>query len=77
MEELTCAQYIAIQGFAQGLKECFRAKRQQATKDDVVDRTVVILMDYAISIIDIHLELASIAFDRHNHNQLKQEAVNE
>jgi hypothetical protein len=60
MEEYTHEQMLAVQEFAKGLRGCFLEKM----KDDV-NR---IFMNYALQVLDIHLSLAELKFERYANN---------
>jgi len=64
-EELSHQEFIAIEEFAKDLKECFSNKLKDG------DEFTRILMNYAIQIIDIHLSLAQIKFERWANNMEK------
>ena len=63
MNELDHDQLIAIEEFARGLRECF-SNKLNTTKDEMVKIT----LSYAQQVLDIHLSLAQIKFDRYATN---------
>ena len=66
MEEYTPEQILAIEEFHKDLKECYANKLKGA------DEFTRILMNYAIQVLDIHLSLAQIKFDRYSNNMARE-----
>ncbi len=62
MNELSIDQIRAVEEFARGLRECYNNKLKNG------DEMTRILMNYAIQILDIHLSLAQIKFERWENN---------
>ncbi len=66
MEELDSSQLLAVEEFARGLRECFTNK---LTSDK--DEFNRIFMIYVLQVLDIHLSLAQIKFNRYGNNFAK------
>jgi len=66
MNEITNEELIAIESFAQGLKKCFESKNE-IFKDPIAS----VILDYAIKVIDIHLDLKRLEFEQYTINQQK------
>jgi len=60
MNELSPAEYQAIEDFAKGLTECFISY-----KNNHHDEFSDIVLNYVIGIIDIHLQLAELELKRY------------
>lgn len=58
-EELSPDQLKAVEDFAEGLKDSFRSYRKNHP-DNLSD----IILDYVFQVIDIHLDLERLKFDR-------------
>lgn len=66
MEELSHDQIIAIEEFVRGIRECFLNKMNDG------DKFNQIFMTYALQILDIHLSLAQLKFERWSNNMAKE-----
>ena len=66
MNELDSNQILAIEEFATGLKECFIQY-----KNNHHDAFSDIVLNYVISIINLHLQLAELKFERYDFNREK------
>lgn len=66
MNELTSEEYLAIEKFAYNLKECFSSK-----KESFKDPLSSVMLDYAIKIIDLHLDLKRLELEQYALNQEK------
>ena len=64
MNELDNNQILAIEEFAKGLQECFTNKKNAPADDKLMS----IAMDYVLKVIDIHLQLAQLKFNRYAFN---------
>ena len=60
MKNLSPEQYQAVKEFAQGLKECFIHY-----KNNHHDKFSDIVLEYAINIINIHLDLAELGVEKY------------
>lgn len=69
MNEYSHEQIIAIEEFAEGLRECF-----QNYLNNHQDNISKIFMDYVLQTLVIHLQLARIKFDRYSNNFAKANA---
>ena len=61
LNELSPEQYQAVEDFAKGLQECFTNKKNAPASDKLIS----IVMKYVLEVIDIHLQLAHLKFDRY------------
>ncbi len=62
-KELSPAEFIAIKDFAEGLKEVFVNFKKNSP-----DRIGDVMLDYAIKIIDLHLQLKELEVGRYLNN---------
>ena len=67
MQELTNDEFVALEKFAKGLKECFENKKRSFPEPIAQE-----ILDYVIKVIDIHLDLKKLEFDNYVLNQTKE-----
>jgi hypothetical protein len=58
---MTPDQYYEVEKFAKGLRECLESKLSQLEPEATICRSV---LDYAISVLDVHLRMAEVEVDR-------------
>lgn len=62
---MTNLELLKIEKFANGLTECFQNRQKDHLgKEDTLDKMLVATLNYALSTIDIHLNLARLEFER-------------
>ena len=77
--ELSHQEYIAIEKALTDLRTCYEARlREYENKDNLIDKAVTSTLHYAIDIINIHLQLAELKFEKWSNNMAEayKEAYN-
>jgi hypothetical protein len=70
--EINNDEWKLLQEYSKGLLGCFEEKMQYSgSKDIIIDEAIKIAMNYAMSIINLHLSLYELKFERYAHNQNK------
>lgn len=65
-------KYLAIEKFANGLRECYQNRlKDHTSKDNAADRIMVVALNYALDVLGIHLDLARLEFESWANDQAK------
>ena len=66
VNETTHTELIAVETFAQGLIKCFESKKE-TFHEPIAD----VILDYAVKVVNIHLDLKRLEFEQYALNQQK------
>ena len=62
---MTSDEFIKVEKFANGLKECYTSRlKDHVNEDDSLNKMIVSTLHYALSVLDLHLNMARIEFEQ-------------